>query len=158
MTNAERNPLKWKFTANISSLKINYTMNTVTGVRGIFSLKVYWMLINSTRSKQDISMLEYKYLQCSNISIITRRPEYPSGRCCLLMSITVKCPIILAVNTSSARPHSNRCLNTSLLCCLGFKIYISQNSIIQLSNLQILSSPSRHFRSQGCKVALKLGD
>ena len=26
----DRNPLKWKFTANISSREINYTMNTVT--------------------------------------------------------------------------------------------------------------------------------
>ena len=31
----DRNPLKWKFTANISSREINYTMNTVTsGKRG----------------------------------------------------------------------------------------------------------------------------
>ena len=94
MTNAERNPLKWKFTANISSLKINYTMNPVTSSGGILSLKVYWMLIISTRSKEDISILQNKYLLSSNISIIARRPLFPCAPC-LLMSITVKCPIIL---------------------------------------------------------------
>ena len=82
MTNAERNPLKWKFTANISSLKINYTMNPLTSSEGILSLKVYWMVIISTRSKEDISILQHKYLLSGNISIITRRALYPSAPVC----------------------------------------------------------------------------
>ena len=79
--------MKWKFTANISSLKINYTMNTVTiDYRGNLIIESVLDVDQfNPFQRRYFFLAKYKYLSCNNISIIAAMKSSRHAYLCLLV-------------------------------------------------------------------------